>query len=256
MIPSLASVNVSRQIRFRGADVRIPNERKSSIRSQASMNTVRDFLFGDVPLAQWAESGAQAGTAEPWCSFARAQDCLRGRAPSEAIGILTGITQRSGLESRQYLQAWSALRGLGVSPRVPDPTRVYGVVIELGLAGGLDIVACYADHTARYVHHAGGGVVWEAPDPSLDLAIDRVLSASETVARHVGVWEGVRPPPPPTGQARLSVLTPAGIRFGQAPTEALMSDGLAGPVMAAGYSLLMDLIRKLDRPGIVGSSEP
>jgi hypothetical protein len=84
---------------------------------------------------------------------------------------------------------------------------------------GLDILAGYADHHARYYNFSGAGVVWERPNNSLDALIDRLLAVGAEVTAQIGPWQESRPPAPEAGQVRLSFLTPSGLHFGQGPME-------------------------------------
>lgn len=202
---------------------------------------IREIIFGDVDLGMWPAAAGRPVTDEPWVSFVRARTALARQRTQEAVALLLEIRQRTGLESRHYLVAWKALRGVGVQPSPEEAVRVFGVVVEVGLEGGEDIVAGYAAGTARYLNYSGAGVVWEAPDDALRVLITRLMAGGADVARQVGVWTGPLPPPVAHGEARLSVLTPAGLRFGQASLEALMGDGLAGPTMAAAFELMTAL---------------
>ncbi len=72
------------------------------------------------------------------------------------------MLNQPGLESRHYLQAWHFLRAAGIQPPEQWAQFVLGVVVEVGMPGGADLVAAYADGSARFYSHAGGGVVWDA----------------------------------------------------------------------------------------------
>jgi hypothetical protein len=100
------------------------------------------------------------------------------------------------------------------------------------MPGGLDLLAACPDYPARYYNFSGAGVVWEYPDGSLDLIIDELLAVSSKVVSRIGSWDKERPAPAPTGQMRLSFLTPSGLHFGQAPTNTLATDLLASPWFA------------------------
>lgn len=89
------------------------------------------------------------------------------------------------------------------------------------MAEGLDLLAAYQGHHARYYNFSGRGVVWERPDDRLDAVIDEVLAAGASIVEHIGPCEGERPEPPAGGDARLSMLTPGGLYFGQGPTQRL-----------------------------------
>lgn len=200
---------------------------------------IRDVLFGDVPLARWAhgETGAV-----PWSLFTEAQRRIEAGDLAGAKETLRGILATPGVESRHSLQAWHELRKLGVDPG-PEARHLLGVVVEVALEGGLDLLAAYADHSARYINYSGGGVVWERPDASLDRAVDDLLAAAALILERIGPWEGPRPEPPPVGHARINMLAPEGLFFGEGPLEALSSDALGAPAMNAAVRLMQQMIR-------------
>ena len=193
-----------------------------------------DTLFGDRPLAGWAGDA----TGEPWVRFADAAARLARQDNSGAERALLSITITPGLEPRHYLQAWHALRALGHAPPAELAKQLLGVVLEVSLPNGLDVLAVYDDHTARYLNAGGSGTIWEHPNASLDPLIDRLLSAGGEIVRRIGVWTGDRPGPPPTGHARITLLTPSGPHFGEGPLTALQGDALAGPVIKSGMAIV------------------
>jgi hypothetical protein len=119
-----------------------------------------------------------------------------------------------------------------------------GVVLEVPLQGGLDLLAAYADGSARYVNQSGKVIVWEHPDASLDAPLQEMLSKGSELAQRIGPWEGHRPPPPLPPAMRLNLLTPLGLMFGEAPMDALQRDPIAGPIIGAGVRLMQGLIAK------------
>src|SRR5215208_7107252 len=85
--------------------------------------TIRDTLFGDLPIAEWPR---EAGlTMEPWVSFLQARKYLDQKDKDSAISVLQTITEMHGLEPRHYLQAWHFLRQLGVNPPSDKAKMVY-----------------------------------------------------------------------------------------------------------------------------------
>jgi hypothetical protein len=124
---------------------------------------------------------------------------------------------------------------------------VYGVVVEVSMKQGLDIVAAYADHSARYFNYSGAAVIWENPDDSLGEEIENLLNAGKNIIHNIGPWEGERPGVPPKGQARVSMLTPSGLHFGQAPIDALANDEMGGPIIMAATNLMQALIQKSEK---------
>lgn len=205
---------------------------------------LRDVLFGDLPLAQWPRPGAGLATIEPWTYFAAAQQAVQQNNPAEAEQQLRRVLGTAELEARHYLQAWQALRELGVQPSAAEAKQVLGVVVEVGMDQGLDLVAAYADGSARYYNFSGAGLVWERPDDSLAAPIQSLLAAGQHVAAQIGPWEEPQLAAPDKGIARINMLTPSGLHFGQAPFEAMWQDSLGGPVLRAAQGLMEALIGK------------
>jgi hypothetical protein len=202
---------------------------------------VRATLFGDMPLRTWCGGGQES---EPWLSFVRARALLEGNDIKGAAGVLREIIKLPGWESRHYLQAWHVLRSLGMPAEGEGARQVLGVVVEVALPQGLDLLAAYADLSVRYYNFSGAGIVWEHPDDSLDPQIHAVLDAAGPIAAALGVWERERPEPPPVGQMRINILTPAGLMFGQAPMNALAADRVAGTMVNAATTLMKDLVER------------
>jgi hypothetical protein len=205
---------------------------------------IRDTLFGDRPLSEWPQRDHANAKFEPWSWFVQARSYLEAGNKPSAIAVLQKITEAPALESRHYLQAWSFLRPLGVTPPEAKAKVVYGVVVEVGMDEGLDLLAAYMDHTARYYNYTGAGVIWEAPDHSLNGQIDDLLREGQTVVYQIGPWEEARPAPPPHGYVRLSMLTPSGLHFGQGDFGVLANDPMGGPLITAATTLMQSLIKK------------
>ncbi len=202
-----------------------------------------DVLFGDLPVSQWPSEASLAQT-EPWKSFVEARRYLDTGQVRQAVRVWRRILALPGLESQHYLQAWHFLRQAGIQPPADMAKDMYGVVVELDFGKGLDIIAAYADGRARYYNFSGAAVIWEVSDSSLCPLIDDVFRAGKVVVDRIGPWEGVRPPAPPEGHARISVLTPSGVHFGQAPFNVLSRDPLGGPVIVAATALMRALVAK------------
>lgn len=209
---------------------------------------LRDTLFGDLPLSRWPPDSSPAED-DPWRSFAEARRAFESNDPAAAAAPLRRVLSTPALESRHYLQAWHHLRAVGERLDAGHAKHLYGVVVEVSMPGGLDLLAAYEDGTARYYNYSGAGVVWERPDASLDAAVSALLEAGRTLVEQTGPWEGERPPAPRDGDVRVSLLTPSGLHFGQGPFDALASDQLGGPVIAAATRLMQELIAKTEGGG-------
>ncbi len=206
-----------------------------------STSPLRESLFGDLPLSAWSSERTPVSlTPEAWASFARAEAELGGGNEELARDTLKAIVAMPGLESRHYLEAWHHLRPLAIHPEPGESKRILGVVLDVPVEGGWDVLAAYADHSARYLNHSSAAIIWERPDSRLDGDIDEVLREAHALASRIGPWEGDRPALAP-GQARLSLLSPSGLHFGQAPFDALARDPNSAPVVAAATKLLVDL---------------
>ena len=204
---------------------------------------MRETLFGDMPLGQWPKEGVSS-EAFPWSAFAKARSNLAAEDQSAAIACWREVLEHPGLESRMYLQAWHFLRQQGEKPPPGIAKEVLGMVVEAGMPGGLDLLAAYPDHSARYYNYSGAGVVWEHPDASLDSAISELLEAARQVVPRIGPWEQARPTPPPRDHVRLCFLTPSGLHFGQGPMATLIRDPLGGRVLQLAAILMKALIAK------------
>jgi hypothetical protein len=206
-------------------------------------NPIRETLFGDMPLDRWPHDGVSLETF-PWNAFVSARAHLAAGRRNDAVACWRTILEEPGLEPRHYLQAWHFLRQHGQQAPADIAKQVLGVVVEVAMPEGLDLLAAYTDHSARYYNYSGAAVVWEHPDSSLDSTIDQLLEASRQVVAQIGPWEQARPAPPPCDQARLSFLTPSGLHFGQGPMAALSRDPLAGRVLQSATVLMKALIAK------------
>jgi hypothetical protein len=204
--------------------------------------TIRDTLFGDLPIAEWPR---EAGlTMEPWVSFLQARRYLDQKDKDSAISVLQTITEMHGLEPRHYLQAWHFLRQLEVNPPSDKAKMVYGVVVEVGMKSGADLVAAYGDYTARYLNYTGAGVIWEHPDASLDSEIEALLNAGQAVANVIGPWEQARPPVPQGDNVRLNMLTPSGLHFGYGSFQNLYKEPMGKSMIDPATKLMQGLIAK------------
>jgi hypothetical protein len=205
--------------------------------TQISTNNIRETLFGDKPLTSW---GKTSSTGEPWFSFTKAKNLIESGNDLAAVGTLQEILQMSGLESRHYLQAHHFMRELGY--QMDQEKELLGVVVEVALPEGLDLLAAYSDYTARYYNFSGSGVVWERPNRSLDEDITQVLQAGQVILDRIGPWDGARPDAPKTGNVRINLLTSAGLHFGEGPMNLLMNDQLGGTMLQAAIRLMERLI--------------
>src|SRR4051812_42118729 len=120
--------------------------------------SVRDTLFGDLPMSEWPPADSPLNEQEPWKSFVLGREALAKRRTDDAIAHWRRVAESPGLESRHYLQAWHFLRLQGVQPSASDGKTLLGVVLEVSMPDGLDLLAAYPERTARYYNYSGAGV--------------------------------------------------------------------------------------------------
>lgn len=202
---------------------------------------IRETLFGDMPWEAW---GREDQLTEPWVSFTKARIAAASGLTEEAKALLHAVLAQPQLESRHCIQAWTFLRQIGDSPSAGWAKHVLGVVVEVAMKSGTDLLAAYEDSKARYFNFSGAAVIWERPDDSCDAQIKSLLAAGQAVADRIGPWNEPRRSVPPAGTARLNMLTPSGLHIGEAPQSVLASDGMAGPVLTAATALMQQLIQK------------
>jgi hypothetical protein len=212
----------------------------------------RDVLFGDIPLPRLLGMvRPEVLRVEPWRTFQRARTAIESGDAKSGIQALRGILETPNTESRVILQTWHALRALGENPPEPVKKQLLGVVVEVGMPKGLDLLAAYADHRARYYNFGGSGVVWEQPNDAMNSSIDEVLEKGAAVVRKIGPWQGGRPAAPKVGYARINLLTPSGLHFGEGPMDLLSKDEMGGAVLESA----MRLMQKLMETGGKGQAE-
>jgi hypothetical protein len=141
-------------------------------------------------------------------------------------------------ESRIRALAFRSLRSLGGQPTPDEPLPLLGLIVEVGLPEGLDVLAAYADGRVRYTTQAGGMAIVDGA-PIVAEEITALLDAARPVAAAIGPWLEARRPPPGPGTLRLSFLVGDELRFGEGPMTAMSRDPLAGPVFAAATRLLV-----------------
>ncbi len=208
---------------------------------------IRETLFGDMHLDQWTGNGSTS-QAFPWSTFAAARNHIGHSNKEAAVSKWHEIVGHAGLEPRHYLQAWFYLRLAGHQPPPAIARQVLGVVVEVGMDKGLDLLAAYPDYSARYYNFSGSGVVWEHPTDEMNSTIDKLLNAATRAVAHIGPWQAKRPPAPPNGQVRLNFLTPSGLHFGQAGMDVMAKDQIGGEAFYWASVLMRALIAFSNRP--------
>lgn len=188
-----------------------------------ALNTIYNLLFCDS-LELFRAGGEKAGGV--WATL------LAEDARPDA---LRGIAEDTAQESRLRVLAYNRLRA---KKEAVPPGKLLGVIVEVALDEGLDVLAAFPDGRVRYINHSGRMSVFEASPPEVDAAVRRLLAASEPAVSRIGPWDRARLPPPSRGMIRMTFLVSDGLYFGEGPLEDMQREPMGGPIVAASLALL------------------
>lgn len=158
--------------------------------------------------------------------------------PTALLNIATNHTT----ETRTRILAYNRLRSMG---HKSDKKELLGVIVEVGLDEGLDVVAAFQDGTARYINYTGKMVVWETTTPASMKLTKELFSQSEPILSKIGPWNHPRRPNPAKGYARITFLVSDGLYFGEGPINVLFNDQMAGPALNTAGELMKYLTTAL-----------
>jgi len=210
--------------------------------TQEARDPIRETLFGDQSVDDWPKSNMDG---YPWSMFVEARDEITQKGNMQgAVQVYKKIAETPDLESRHYLQVWHFLRKLNVEPAPEISTKAYGVVVDVVLKNGPEFVAAYADHHARYFNYTGRGIIWEAPDRSVNEIIDALLGVCQQVANQIQPIKERPKPPQQVDAVQISILTPGGIRHGMGTFAQLAQNPSANEIINRSAYLMKTLIDK------------
>jgi hypothetical protein len=122
--------------------------------------------------------------------------------------------------------------------------ELLGVIIEVGLEDGLDVLASFNDGTARYINHTGKMIIWETTDETSNKLTQDLFTKSQEILKQIGPWNKPRRPHPTKDTARITLLASDGLYFGEGPMDILFNDPLASPALTSGTELMQYLMKK------------
>ncbi|MDN4038389.1 hypothetical protein [Massilia sp. YIM B02443] len=198
---------------------------------EAHVNFFYNLLFCDQPEL-FRKPGAE-NNAYPWTA-------LLADAPDELE--LLALAKDEAIEGRIRALAYNRLRAMGAE--VP-PKVLLGVIVEVPLDNGLDVLAAFSDGGVRYLNQSGKIAVVEADDTPLPGLAKELVAASRPIVEKIGPWEEQRLPPPKAGNVRITFLVSDGLYFGEGPYAVLQADDMAGPVLAKAAQLLQEVVDTL-----------
>ena len=158
--------------------------------------------------------------------------------PPDAEALLRLANDRQQ-ESRLRALAATKLHAIGAETPKPE---LLGVIVEVGMEGGLDVLAAFGDGTARYLNYSERAIVFDAPTQATNELIGALWRHSVQVVNQIGPWDQPRLAPPASGMVRLSFLVSGQLYFGQRPMDVFFKDPMAGPVLHSASQLMSYLI--------------
>jgi hypothetical protein len=172
----------------------------------------------------------------PWILLINAFVNIKNGNTDEARRLLRAVTLISK-DTLVQLWAWHNLRQLGRMPSAALAQQVLGMIIEVPYENGAEILASYADGTARYINHSGAMILWEDFDETITPLIYEGLKMAHPVGdpieRHIDR-------PISEGNIRLTILMPGGMSVWEGSPE----DGSAvSRLFAQQANLLRALVR-------------
>ena len=195
--------------------------------NDAALNVIYNQLFCDIP-----ELYNNHAAGYPW-------DVLFNNKSSHQQ--LLSLASDETAASRIKLLAYNQLKTKGYPV---DSKELLGVIIEVGLENGLDVVAAFKDGTARYINQSGKLIIWETKTDESEKLVDDLFAASLEVVSKIGAWDKARLPQPGKDQIRINFLVAEGLYFGQGSFDVLAHDAMGGPVIHAAQQLLAFLTDK------------
>lgn len=193
----------------------------------SAANDMYNLLYCDNPSAFKPKPG-QSAVAWQATLFSEPAD-------RSALSALAGDATQEG---RVRYLAYTRLRSVG--ERVPAKVLL-GVIVEVPLSGGLDVLAAFSEGGVRYINQTGKLAVFEGV-ATLEPHVQRLFAASEAVVARIGPWEQPRRAPPKVGNIRLTFLVSDGLYFGEGTMSAMQRDAIAGPVIQRASELLQTVV--------------
>lgn len=196
--------------------------------SQAHVNFMYNLLFcDDLTLYSNPKRVDASGVWTP----------LLADRPDAAV--LRAIAADQKNEGRIRAIAFNRLRAMGEET---PAKQLLGVIVEVPLEEGLDVLAAFSGGGVRYLNHSEKILVVEGDGNAVSGLANDLISVSLPVVEKIGPWEETRLPPPRVGNIRITFLVSDGLYFGEGPAQGLRNDDMAGPVLAKATQLLQKAV--------------
>lgn len=190
-------------------------------------NTIYNLLFCDNPAGFIAEPNEKSA----------AWQLALAASPID-VPALEALANDFNQEGRIRYLAFQRLRtsGIGIPPKL-----LLGVIVEVPLSSGLDVLATYSEGGVRYINQSGKLVV--ADDvPSFRPLVSALFTAAQPLVAKIGAWNEPRRAPPALGNIRITFLVSDGLYFGEGPMALMQQAPLAAPVIKRATELLQAVV--------------
>jgi hypothetical protein len=175
-----------------------------------------------------------------WMVLSKAAEHMRQAEVGRAAEVLLEVAGNPNMETRILLWSWAALRRLGVHPKSYEADDIKGVVIQVPMRSGVDVLAAYADGTVRYVNHSGKVIVWDITEVTITGIIRKLLESCKGL---FGVAVAASANHSVKDLIRVTLLTFNGNRFAEASMQSLASSPI-NQVLGVGAELIANLIKR------------
>lgn len=163
-------------------------------------------------------------------------------ADNSSVADLEKIADNADAGSRARILACNELLSAGYKLKKKE---LFGVIVEVGLGEGLDVVASFSDGTARYINHTGEVLVWEATtDEKASGITQQLFENAVNVVQKLSPWDKPRNPNPTKGNVRITFLVSGTLYFTEGPIEELFNDPMAGATLVNATELMQYLMQK------------
>ncbi len=199
--------------------------------TDSSANLIYNLLFCDNVDLYKKDNSQMASY--PWTTLLSAET---------SVPDLKKIIDDVATETRHKILAYNRLAEYRFDKTNKE---LLGVIVEVGLDKGLDVVAAYKDGSARYINQTGKMIIWETPDETSATLTNDLFEKSAAIVAQIGPWNGPRRPYPQKGTVRISFLVSDGLYFGEGPANILFNDALAKHALLSAAAFMQFLTEKV-----------
>ncbi|MEO6229529.1 MAG: hypothetical protein ABJB11_14540 [Ferruginibacter sp.] len=197
----------------------------------SSTNLIYNMLFCDN--IELFKNNNQQQNVYPWSILFSDKTDIPG---------LQKIIEDSAVETRHKILACNKLLASG---HTVENKEILGVIVEVGLDEGLDVLASFKDGTARYINQTEKMIIWETTDTTSGNLTKELFDNSVNIVNQIGAWDKPRRPHPARDTVRISFLVSDGLYFGEAPINVLFNEPLAKPALLSATALMQYLTEKI-----------